>query len=88
MINIITVHIMQHALPNGHTHLVLQHLIKTIQIMQDVLPNGNTHLVLQHFTITIPHKNSQSNKEIQSIIHIIFSMQFYTYMTLLIWNCA
>ena len=51
---------MQHALPSGHTHLVLQHLITTIQIMQHVLPSGHTHLVLQNLIIKITHKDYQS----------------------------
>ena len=76
------VHSMQHALPSGHTQLVLQHLIITIQIIQHALPSGHAHLFLAHLIITIPHNNSQSKKAIESIIHIIFYMQFYTYKIL------
>ena len=57
---------MQHALPSGHTHLVLQHLITTIQIMQHVLPSGHTHLVLQNLIIKITHKDYQSKQAIIS----------------------
>ena len=73
---------MQHVLASDHTHLVLQHLIMTIQIKQHALLSGHTHLVLQHLIITIPRNNYQSKQAIQSIIHIIFSIQFYTYKTL------
>ena len=61
---------------------ILKRNIIIVHIMLHALSSGHTHLVLPHLIITITHNNPQSKQPIWSILHSIFSMQFYTYKTL------